>query len=449
MKKVLLFCFLIAASVNSFAFLSQSHWRWRKDNGSQTTATWVAPEDSSAKIFSTSEALRLRVSFFNNDSANSEEMTDAFLSYSTDSLAADANWKQIKWWGNSDGSHFILAGDTPNSIDGAPTTEQLTGVPGFTFDAGKLITKTDSIGLHKIPARHRTEYEFVIKPTDSILPKTRYYFKLQASVTGDFHQNMPSITTADVLLTSSISASTCSGVPFLYAATTKASGASISWSRAAVTGISNTAKTGTTANISDTLINTTANAIDVNYVYYLNGPTDATQTQNVVVTVNPKPTKPVISWSGSNLSTTSTGPNYQWLLSNAAVSLATTSSYKPAAIGSYKVQISSLQGCISISDSFNLLITALQNPISSTGSFNAKLSPNPASSDLMIKFAEQPTSTLFIQLISTDGHVIKSFRTKDKMKVMSVSDVLPGNYFIRIIGKNYDQTQKLLINNNK
>jgi hypothetical protein len=446
MKKVLLFCFLIAASVNSFAFLSQSHWRWRKDNGSQITATWVAPEDSSAKIFNTSEALRLRISFFNNDSVNTEEMNNAELNYSSDE---GITWTKITRGVAGDNIHFILAGDSPNCKDGDSTTQQLTGVTGFTFEKGKIITSTDQLAAHVVPIRRRTEYEWLLKPTSFILPNKHYIFQLIATTTDFVGHTFPSLTTSNVLLTSSISASTCSGVPFLYAATTNASGASISWSRAAVTGISNTAKTGTTANISDTLINTTSSAIDVNYVYYLNGPTDATQTQNVVVTVNPKPTKPVISWSGSNLSTTSTGPNYQWLLSNAAVSLATTSSYKPAAIGSYKVQVSSLQGCISISDSFNLLITALQNPISSTGSFNAKLSPNPASSDLMIKFAEQPTSTLFIQLISTDGHVIKSFRTKDKMKVMSVSDVLPGNYFIRIIGKNYDQTQKLLINNNK
>lgn len=356
MKKILLLSFLISASVNSFAFLSQSHWRWRKDDGSETTATWAAAEDSTLTISSCVEAIRLRISFYNNDVLNTEEMTNTFLSYSTDSLALDADWKQIKWWGDADSSHFILAGDTPNSTDGTPTTELLTGRVGFSFEAGKIITSSDSAGAHVVAVAHRTEYEYVIKPTRNLLPNTKYYFKLQASMTDDVSQNMPSLITP------------------------------------------------------------------------------------------PAASKPDISWNGTALSTTSTGPDYQWLLSNAAVSSATSATYQPAAIGTYKIQVSNSDGCVSKSDSFNLIVTALANTTRTNGRFTAKLMPNPASSDLMIQFPEQPTGTLFIQLISTDGHVIKSVRTKDRLKVMSVSDVVPGNYFIRIQGNNYNQTQKLLIN---
>jgi len=357
MKKILLLSFLISASVNSFAFLSQSHWRWRKDDGSETTATWAAAEDSPLTICPSDEALRLRMSFYNNDATYTEDMTNTFLSYSTDSLAVDADWKQIKLLGVDEGSHFILAGNTTNSADGVSTTEQLTGRVGFGFEAGKIITSSDAVGAHSVAVANRTEYEFVIRPTANLLPSTKYYFKLQASMTDDVNQNMPSLITSAV------------------------------------------------------------------------------------------PSKPDISWNGTALSTTSAGPNYQWLLSNAAVNLAISATYQPAAIGSYKIQVSNLDGCINTSDSYNLIVTALANPTRTNGRFTAKLMPNPASSDLMIQFPEQPSGTLFIQLISTDGHIIKSVRTKDRLKVMSVRDVLPGNYFIRIQGNHYDQTQKLLINN--
>jgi Fungalysin metallopeptidase (M36)/Fungalysin/Thermolysin Propeptide Motif len=67
-------------------------------------------------------------------------------------------------------------------------------------------------------------------------------------------------------LSSALSATACSGSPFVYTATTAASGTfTYTWARAVVSGISNAASNGTGANISETLINTTANDITVQY----------------------------------------------------------------------------------------------------------------------------------------------------------------------------------------
>jgi len=87
------------------------------------------------------------------------------------------------------------------------------------------------------------------------------------------------------VLSSNLSASATSGNAFTYTATSATTGTTFAWSRAAVTGIGNTAASGT-GNINETLINTTASPVSVTYVYTLTAG-GCTNNQNVVVTVNP------------------------------------------------------------------------------------------------------------------------------------------------------------------
>ncbi|MES2141219.1 MAG: PKD-like domain-containing protein [Bacteroidota bacterium] len=79
----------------------------------------------------------------------------------------------------------------------------------------------------------------------------------------------------------------CSGEPFNYTALSLTPGATFSWTRAVVAGISNLAGSGII--LSETLTNTTAYPVNVTYVYTIvaNG---CSNTQNVTVTVNPTPT---------------------------------------------------------------------------------------------------------------------------------------------------------------
>jgi hypothetical protein len=91
--------------------------------------------------------------------------------------------------------------------------------------------------------------------------------------------NLPVITSAPSGLT------TCSGATFTYTPTSVVSGTTYDWSRAAVTGISNPAATGT-GGVSEVLVNTTSSPITVNYVY-TSSANGCSSTQTVAVTVNP------------------------------------------------------------------------------------------------------------------------------------------------------------------
>ncbi|WP_205943936.1 PKD domain-containing protein [Pedobacter xixiisoli] len=87
----------------------------------------------------------------------------------------------------------------------------------------------------------------------------------------------------------------CSGGTFNYTPTSSTSGVTFRWTRAAVPGISNSAATGTgvdaAATISEVLINTTVNPIDVTYEYEMsiNGCSSGIRIP-IVVTVNPQAT---------------------------------------------------------------------------------------------------------------------------------------------------------------
>jgi len=155
------------------------------------------------------------------------------------------------------------------------------------------------------------------------------------------------------------------------------------------------------------------------------------------------PTKPVISWNGTELSANSTS-TLQWMLNSTAVIGATAASYKPVAIGFYKIQATNTEGCKINSDSFNLVVTAV-NSRNATVTNVAKLIPNPASSLLMIAFNEAPTITLDIELLSNVGHQIKWVKTKNKVTTIPVSELPAGNYFIKITGNKYDQTMGVII----
>jgi hypothetical protein len=171
----------------------------------------------------------------------------------------------------------------------------------------------------------------------------------------------------------------------------------------------------------------------------------ASESSVFTVTVNPLPAKPVISWSGVQFATTATGVNYQWLLNGTAISGATTSTHKPLNTGDFKLRVTDPNGCINVSDSFKLVVTAIGNVVTTPASNIATVYPNPATNRVVLEFATLPTINLNFQLVSPSGKVLSSTIGRNKVNVIDVSDVQSGNYFIRVIGKKYDQVKKVLI----
>ncbi|MDD3666455.1 MAG: PKD domain-containing protein, partial [Bacteroidales bacterium] len=74
------------------------------------------------------------------------------------------------------------------------------------------------------------------------------------------------------VMTSQVTAATCSGSLFNYTITTGVAGSSFAWSRGTTAGISNAPSSGTTSSISESLINTTNASVTVVYQISVTGP---------------------------------------------------------------------------------------------------------------------------------------------------------------------------------
>jgi gliding motility-associated-like protein len=178
-------------------------------------------------------------------------------------------------------------------------------------------------------------------------------------------------------LTSPLTATTTSNSLFTYTPTSATTGTSFSWSRAVVAGISNAAATGT-GSINETLINTTANSINVTYVLTLTA-NGVTNTQNVVVTVYPIPTlsssltpSAVCSNAPFTYTPTSatTGTTYSWSRSSV------TGISNTAATGT-GVITETLVNTILTPVTVNYIVTLTANGVTNTQTVSVVVNPMP------------------------------------------------------------------------
>jgi hypothetical protein len=194
MKKLIILLVLLVTYNNLFALLTQANWRWRNDDGSETTATWKASQNTQAVLNITGEIWRLRFEVYNN-TGNNVAIFDT-LQYATSSSGP---------WINLD----IVAGSNPFKIAGVsafvtqaqPTTEQLSGVAGYTFIPGKIMV--DSMVLKNISMddQQHAEFEWTIVSNSNILPNTTYYFRQFGTTASPLDAGMtyPSLVTAGTL----------------------------------------------------------------------------------------------------------------------------------------------------------------------------------------------------------------------------------------------------------
>ena len=231
--------------------------------------------------------------------------------------------------------------------------------------------------------------------------------------------------------------SVCEGGAVSALTATASTGNSLRWYGTSATG-------GTASTSAPTASSSTAGVTNY-YVSQVSAQGCESERSVLKHTVNPLPAKPVISWSGVQFSTTATGVNYQWLLNGALVSGATASTHKPLNTGDFRLRVTDPNGCVNVSDSFKLVVTALANLVTTPSSNIATVYPNPASNKVVLEFATLPAINLNFQLVSPSGKVLSSTVGRNKVNVIDVSDVQSGNYFIRVIGKKYDQVKKVLI----
>ena len=155
-------------------------------------------------------------------------------------------------------------------------------------------------------------------------------------------------------LSSPLANTVCSGAAFTYTPTSTTPGATFTWTRAAVTGISNVAiTTAQTTNPNEVLVNTTGLPVVVTYAYTITGG-GCSNTQNVTVSVNPKP---IVAFtaaptSGCSLpdsviftNTTIAGTTFRWTFGDGGISASTSPVHAYTAGGTYTVKLVATSAC--------------------------------------------------------------------------------------------------------
>jgi hypothetical protein len=191
MKKVLLLAVMLVIGSQLFAFTTQGVWRWRNNDGTETSATWRAPQNTPIMISSVDSTLRLRIEMYNNGSGG---LLDGAL-FEDSSNEEGGHWDTIKLEANTNA--FVLAGTNEFVNDLEPTTAQLTG-QAFTFEPGKVVVSTDRLPAQTVSRGARTEIEYVFKPSANIKPGVTYYFRVDAA-TYLIDYEFPSLTTSSTL----------------------------------------------------------------------------------------------------------------------------------------------------------------------------------------------------------------------------------------------------------
>jgi hypothetical protein len=147
----------------------------------------------------------------------------------------------------------------------------------------------------------------------------------------------------------------------------------------------------------------------------------------VVVTNNSNPTKSVISWDNKELSTQSGYLKYQWYLQSVLLPTFTDYHFVPTASGAYKVRVVNKEGCADTSAVYNLELPRVW-----FDGVTVKVYPNPAPTEALLEFSETPTTTFYITLLTTNGRVLQSFKTKLKTNRLELRGLAPGLYYVQI-----------------
>jgi len=160
------FCCVLASPT----IYTVTDYRWRNDDGSETTATWKAAANTAITGVVKNQAIRLRVTW-NTNAANGTSTTG--LAYST---STTGTFTTVPVTATTEAFEMVA---TANYADGAATTSQLVGTNTAVFVAGKCVEtpSNTAAAVANSAAAFHTNIEFSIKPTAYAMDGVTYYFK--------------------------------------------------------------------------------------------------------------------------------------------------------------------------------------------------------------------------------------------------------------------------------
>ncbi|MCB9232995.1 MAG: PKD domain-containing protein [Bacteroidia bacterium] len=154
-------------------------------------------------------------------------------------------------------------------------------------------------------------------------------------------------------------------------------------------------------------------------------------TQTNYITVFSNPPVPVISLSGSNLTTAVSATSYQWFLNGAPISGATSQNYTPAASGAYTVTVVDANGCSNTSSPYQYDLVGLE----ALANQGLEIYPNPTSGAIWLKSA-LPIQIEKLEIIDGLGRSLiqQNWNGKvlDQASSIDLGGLSEGIYFLKI-----------------
>ncbi len=225
MKHLFTVLLLLLASDQIHASLRQTQYRWRNDDGDETTATWMAAANTPVEVNDLSAVIRLRMEFDNDNGFGEYSELSQTLQYSSN---GGGTWTTIN---NNTNNAFVYV-SSAFVADGTPATNQMAGTGG-SYVAGKIISAVPSGPWLNLYDAQKTEYEWVIQPTANILPSATYIFQVPDLESGSVYT--PTLNTnclggGIVISVASVTeGSTCGSGSVALQATPSPASATINW----------------------------------------------------------------------------------------------------------------------------------------------------------------------------------------------------------------------------
>lgn len=160
--------------------ITQSLYRWRNDNGNETTATWVANEDTAITGINLGSTYRLRFSVSNEGTGESAQ--SFVLQYGTSSDPTTGTWLTLATPTDCLRQLFCLI--SSQLVEGDPTTNVADGLTdsGSNFVAGEQREVTATTSIITLDTDDFTELEYSLQVTHNVTRNTPYYFRLVSVV---------------------------------------------------------------------------------------------------------------------------------------------------------------------------------------------------------------------------------------------------------------------------
>ena len=164
---------------------SQPYFNFRNDNGSESTATWMAAQNANVTNIAKNTTFRIRITTEDSNSSFSfpDQPQLEYLLASGKSCAS-TGWTKIS---TSTSNAFALA-SSANFTDRASTTPQLT--PAGSFVAGEILQATNPADSMTVPPLGYTEDEYSIQATANASDNTAYLFRL-SNAGGAYNAGYP------------------------------------------------------------------------------------------------------------------------------------------------------------------------------------------------------------------------------------------------------------------